>query len=512
MKQILSALILVLASTAFAGHEVGNGGGVIVCVGPQFFPPQPNADKVELLDLFEAREFRKLPLGLGDPNEDYNIKIDRVLTQLERIAPYRGQLYRNLYNRFMDESVFVANIDLVYIPDSEYKGLPTNCSLKQAVIQQPPEFLGDKRYTVSLDLWNKLDNNSKAALVLHEIIYNEGIALYQQSSKGVRYLNSYMTSATFNTLTQDNFNRMLLSAGFDMIDAFNTFVLANSKTSPNYFVSINNLTDLNLKGYYQTLTGTEEYYKQIKLTNSFKYNGMLILTNAFSASGGAQSLYAVNGVVNYTPTDLSSKIVSSSNDVFTLYFENLKAVGFLAIKQGSEDTVYSASLNGFTAVMSFDTDSAFYPNAVYLLLNNNLDLNFQGLKTKNAFFGRLTLKQAGTSQYNIHFHENGLISDSGTVLSGFLSQTSILNTAQGPLSFEPSQLMAVAPSPTPLAPVVQNEPTLFNVNGTVNTGYLSPHQTVNTANGPVTLTTIRRVHFLENGLVEIKPVSVPSDT
>lgn len=513
MKQILSALILVLASTAFAGHEVGNGGGVIVCLNPPSVPPAgqpkpaPPASRVELLDLFEAREFRKLPLGLGDPNEDYKIKINRVLTQLERIAPYRTQLYRTIYNRFEEESVFVANIDLVYIPDSEYKGLPTNCFLKQAIIQQPPEFLGDKRYTISLDLWNQLDNNSKAALVLHEVIYNEGIAIDQTTSKAVRYLVSYLTSTTLSTLTQDNLNRMLQSAGFRMIDAFGTFVFV---ATPTHFVSANyEGTDSDAWNIYRIQhESAGEFYNQIKLTGSFKLNGMTIRTNQFVVTGSPGSIYATRGVLQYTSADASASI-KSTGGLFAVYFENSKAVGFSALKaEGDGNSLtFNLNLNGFKSEISFDADSIYAPNVAYLILNNNLSLEFGNLSSKNAFSGKLKIVSEGASQYGVEFHSIGVIADNGVVLSGFLSGRTVLKTSQGPLSFERSA-PSIAPAASPAidsaaTPIEQNMPTLFSENGSVQTGYLSPNQTVRTAKGPYSSKAVSHVRFLPNGLVEV---------
>lgn len=511
MKKILLTLILVLSSTAFAGHEVGNGGGVLYCYPPNVAPPALlPSPKVELLDLFEAREFRKLTLGLGDVSEDYNIKIDRVLTQLAKIAPYRAQLYRTVYNRFMDESVFVANIDLVYIPDSQYKGLPPNCDLKQAVIQQAPEFFGDKRYTISLDLWNQLDNNSKAALVLHEVIYNEGIALGQDNSKSVRYLISYLTSSGFSSMSQNYLNQLLLSARFNVIDIYNTFAYSvPASENVTWFAGLNESTPFANEGM--------DFYKQVQLPDTFNYNGMSIRTNQFVASGNLQTLTTVDGVLSYSSKDQLTRVYPppNANYTFSLYFENLKVVGVAATAPDPDDSMntdnslvlLAIDINGARAELS--NRNLYSSNRhIKLFLSNNLDQTIP----KSQFEGNLIMLHESSLQNGYEFIGPGSVSDDGVILSGYMKIRNTLTTAQGQLSFEPSTNMLAAPAPAPSfpgdgsgfsPPVVQKEPMSFYNNGYVKSGYLSADQTINTANGPVTVTRTAYVRFLENGLAEI---------
>jgi hypothetical protein len=78
--------------------------------------------------------------------------------------------------------------------------LPKNCELKQIAIQIRNPDLFDKRYVINQDLWNSLDTDNQAALVLHEIIYRMAIEQGASDSVGARLINSLIFSDTVSNL------------------------------------------------------------------------------------------------------------------------------------------------------------------------------------------------------------------------------------------------------------------------------------------------------------------------
>lgn len=168
LKKMMMLLILTLvANNVFAagGDRVGNGGDVVVC-----------GKKVELLDIYEARLAGyklKTPEGAT-----YYQMVENVITKkIAPIQPIRGNRYLNNLRTLNVEIQFLPGINLNNVDDAGMVALPKGCSLEQVAIQLSDDVrpAGKKRYTVSLDLWNQMDNLNKVALILHELIYREAI-------------------------------------------------------------------------------------------------------------------------------------------------------------------------------------------------------------------------------------------------------------------------------------------------------------------------------------------------
>lgn len=184
------------------GDRVGNGGDVVVC-----------GKKIELLDLYEARisgyEITK-PLG----NTYQEMLKNLIQKNLQPIQPQRAAKYLKFLETFGQEAQFLPGIRLNDVDDAGMVAIPTGCILKQIAIQLSDDErpAGKKRYTVSLDLWNKLDEFNKMSLVLHEIIYREAIEHKSSNSMVVR---ATVGEVLKNKLDLDTF----LSLAADLSDA-----------------------------------------------------------------------------------------------------------------------------------------------------------------------------------------------------------------------------------------------------------------------------------------------------
>lgn len=113
---------------------------------------------------------------------------------------------------------------MIYISDALNPVIPKGCKMQQVAIQQPPEFPGDLRYIIDENLWDKLDSNSKAALIIHEIFYNEGIFLGHQNSKAVRYMTGIVTSTRMRKISQSEFAKLIFVSNFVAADMFGTML------------------------------------------------------------------------------------------------------------------------------------------------------------------------------------------------------------------------------------------------------------------------------------------------
>jgi hypothetical protein len=170
------------------GSIAGNGGDVVYCANPQ-----PGQKRIELLDLFESRVLQENAISLGEPAWDYLRRVRFVLDRLSKRDPKRAQIYWQQAQQFIDESEFVSH-ELPDIPDSKHIAIPKGCEIRQIVIQNPLALPGQKRFQVNNLLWNALDEENRAALVLHEVIYREALAHGHKNSINTRDLNVTLCS------------------------------------------------------------------------------------------------------------------------------------------------------------------------------------------------------------------------------------------------------------------------------------------------------------------------------
>ncbi|MBL7687661.1 MAG: hypothetical protein JNJ49_06470 [Bdellovibrionaceae bacterium] len=200
-------LTFITASSASAWTYKGNGGYAVVCTKPE------NAKTIvsaELLDLYEGRTIRAFQLDLG-PGPSFNEHLELILKRLEAFSPRRAQRYREQAASFLHEARFLTGVDLGDIGDADPIVVPVGCTPKPVVNQREPEFPGDPRYIVQSEIWNALDESSKAALILHELVYRE---LKQDTSLRTRYFVSMISSTEWVNLTTLTYFDLSRRVGF----------------------------------------------------------------------------------------------------------------------------------------------------------------------------------------------------------------------------------------------------------------------------------------------------------
>ncbi len=189
--------IVVMGAMAFMSFGalgegiVGNGGDVIYCAN--------GAPQAELLEVYEARRWHGISIKAW-PGNTYQEKLRSIATSLATRMPRTAERLLTEALQFEAEAHMVMGTVLDDIPDSDHIAIPVDCEIKQIVIQRTPsQFV--KRYLVSQELWSMLDENNKAALVMHEVLYKEALKWSARNSLGIRDFNIRILSETLNALS-----------------------------------------------------------------------------------------------------------------------------------------------------------------------------------------------------------------------------------------------------------------------------------------------------------------------
>ncbi len=216
MKYLIG-LSFLLSSVVYAGSEgnVGNGGLVVVCPGK----------KIELLDYFEGKIINpNYKQDLGKSSLNYSQKMEYVLSRFAQYDPTRAEAYSEQGNKLTnpENSSFLKNISIRYTEDAiisndKVKKALQDCELRTVVMQKSKRLPGEKPFLIDQDMWNALDSENKAGLVLHEVIYHEALALGQKTSDSARDLNFLISTtelAPYNIKVLTEYYKHMIVLGF----------------------------------------------------------------------------------------------------------------------------------------------------------------------------------------------------------------------------------------------------------------------------------------------------------
>lgn len=204
------------------GDLEGNGGDALVCGSGE-------NQTVEFLDLFEADYGLNIFYNPADGQWERDLGaddltvIEKVLYALEKIKKIdikRYQLYSSWALDFESQIRFINHRDdgrdfeLGDVPDTGNVITPIGCELKQLIIQNENRINKSFFYQVDKKLWDKLDDNHKAAVILHEVIYRDMFTqtnYAHTTSVATRHLNALLTSKQIYNYTTDykKYNELL---------------------------------------------------------------------------------------------------------------------------------------------------------------------------------------------------------------------------------------------------------------------------------------------------------------
>lgn len=175
--------VVFLAAKTFAQNRVGNGGDVVTCKDKS---PQ-------VLDLYESSAEI-----MTTTETDYQKIVSERLDLLAEAHKKTADQYRTKFSGFLNDSDFKANAKLTDIKDSEHLVLPKDCRLKQAAIRKNAIAKNEKLFLFDDDNWQEMDSLNKAALIMHEIIYDHFYKLGERNSIKARKVNALLFSKNFN--------------------------------------------------------------------------------------------------------------------------------------------------------------------------------------------------------------------------------------------------------------------------------------------------------------------------
>lgn len=194
MKLATSLIYTLFMSLALAGNEVGNGGDVIIC-----------PENIQLLDYFEAADHG----FIINPIEGEYIQIaSDYLKSFSKIDAKLAKQYQRRLGEIIGEIDFKPRVSLVDIPDSLNDSIPKNCKVEQIAIRRNLP-VANKSFIINKDLWDKLSNQNKAGLILHEIIYEHFSYLGDKDSRKARFFNGFIAHDSAKKKMEKSYKSML---------------------------------------------------------------------------------------------------------------------------------------------------------------------------------------------------------------------------------------------------------------------------------------------------------------
>lgn len=449
------AILFSFLDFAYSGRIVGNGGDIIKCQNLA-----SNKFTVELLDYYESQTLRGLDLDMGPPELDVLEKVDLVLQRLSQFSPQRAKRYQTQAHNFFKEAQFLKNIELVDIPDSNHIVIPKNCQILQIANQNKPIIPGDRRYLIDNNLWEQMDNNHKAGLILHEVIYREGLEWNHQNSISSRYLNGVISSSYIESMSEKEFLDLLFELDFHTIEKNGVLLQIKQQTEnkiidqrPKYYPNGNIKSAFCANNAHLTLNGTKfPVYGPIQFhSNKIPSQFYLAHTTTLVLNGSTYILSPrqINVFENSqlqkfiidSPTEYKSKTLSLSL-IGHIEFYDSGQIRLAEIKMGE------ATINGQTSRISEFLElhptgtvkSSHLVDAVKFNINSqefyftdNLDLYPSGqvkkghIKNPQIDFLIQNKYVSFFNYYDLSFYQNG------NVQSGYLAKQTTLRMVNGTL-------------------------------------------------------------------------------
>lgn len=252
MKHLLLAGLMMTSLSALASGDRGNGGDAMVCRDSK-----GEIISAEVLDLYEGRVIRSISY-----DEDQNANFREMVTErlellgrfdsplMEKIKAVASGLVRNARNyestgNLRVENVLFSNQLLEDVPDSGHLTFDKGCKVEQLAIRTKKEFSEDPDFIIQKDIWAKLSQLNKSALILHEAIYKVFAERGDTNSKKARYFNQKLHSLEFRDSNYIDYLKMASESGIEKVqngvhpssDKRFIYTSSVSKYNENLFIS-----------------------------------------------------------------------------------------------------------------------------------------------------------------------------------------------------------------------------------------------------------------------------------
>ncbi len=186
-----------------------------------------------LLDFYEGMQTSpRMSLDLGGPTLTVMEKVGFAISKLDRVDPLRAARYREWLQGFKQgEACFAAGIRLKDIDDSNHIQLPDGpgWEIEQVAIQKDPVFPEYPRYVINLDIWNEMDKDNQAGLILHELMYRDATQDGIHSSEKVRKIVMTVASEKLLDLSVRDYVERLSVVGIRSFSFRGAWLLIDEK-------------------------------------------------------------------------------------------------------------------------------------------------------------------------------------------------------------------------------------------------------------------------------------------
>ncbi len=203
----------------------GGGGHAQIC-------EEKNGLTIEVLDLAEAAD-EGLQIDMGSGN--YVQKLEYVFKRLAKIAPTYASYLASMANDLLTtDTQWVQNSAMPSVEDAKVLALKRNCTIVQVAIQRPisqKDVPNAKTYVIDKDFFSLLDDNSKAALILHEVLYRSARFSDQDDSVFARKLTAIIASEQITKHTLRTFNKMLTKNDITCLEDERLPIMYNTERS-----------------------------------------------------------------------------------------------------------------------------------------------------------------------------------------------------------------------------------------------------------------------------------------
>lgn len=248
-----------------------------------------NGSGIKRTWVFEELEmisYKNMKIDMGDKDAPYLEQVNFVLNRLGKFDKARSEVYKNELELFklsqnnLNSALFQAaplsDSTLKILPKFNFPGLEIICK-EQLVISRKIGDLreGEVKYIINSQAWSQLNEQQKALIVLHELVYNEASEYFgHTNSDRIRYLVSLIASNNILLLDAiqyiDNVYRSLYL--YDKVSSFGVF------TSPANNAEYIEIIPVKSEGpFYGTF-----YYKEPFKHINLKYNNIEIIENTTS--------------------------------------------------------------------------------------------------------------------------------------------------------------------------------------------------------------------------------------
>ncbi len=315
MKFVI-ALALLYPGVSMAEQAVGNGGHGVKCtVGSNI--------TYETLDIYELKAAGKT-VQLGPPGTTVDQKVDIALQRFRAIDPNRYAAYAREAADFSRHAV-----NEVAAPQTGDQGvitLQSGCEVVQIIAQYSPRFPGDIVYVIGTDNWDLLDDDSKATLIVHEVLYRQAIQFGLRGSTEIRKFVGLLISGELANFNREQYFQAVRAAkliGYGQLDLSNSAGIENATADGTaiFYGSYDTLFRIDLATNRETQLVTSNRTARLALSSDDVY-----FSDDYGSSG--TQIWRV-------PKDASSPPVQTGiiNFMFRIYNNTLFVVGGTSANQ-----------------------------------------------------------------------------------------------------------------------------------------------------------------------------------